>query len=563
MKTSKTQTPGRLAVDITISESHGWGCYRSNDVDLWFKGWVDGLDGNRLAARLAACSSEASKATINGLIAGLKGHFALVATGSAWAIAAVDHVRSIPLATVWLGERWMIGDRPDWLRREAGLDVSSVNPEAALTIGMAGYTIGGSALYRGLDVLCPGEMVFIDGNGFLQKNCYYFYRPWQAHQDAPARKTAASLADTTLKIIDKTLKSLDGRPLVVPLSAGNDSRLIVSAAKHLGYRDVRCFTYGRTGNFEVETSRAIAERLGYPWRFVPSTVSKLRRYFTGESYAAYLDYADCCTAVPFVQDMWPIEILKSEGFIPLEAVFANGNTGDYISGLHIVPSMRTPRDDLDEVVRWQRVLDALYDKHFALWQSLRNDSNRKTIKKALIRSMQQVGASLGSPEMDYGLYEGSEFLDRQCKYVITGQKIYEFLGHEWRLPLWDRDYLDFWEGVPLEDKVGQSLYTQMLQSENWGKVWHDIPVNRPNIRPQILVPLRWLAKAAHAPLGRARWHVFERRFFQYWMDMTCNTACVPYGSAALDTRGARHSVSWLAEQYLARHGVSLDEFPSS
>ena len=46
--------------------------------------------------------------------------------------------------------------------------------------------------------------------------------------------------------------------------------------------------------------------------------------------------------------------------------------------------------------------------------------------------------------------------------MITGQRIYECLGHDWRLPLWDNDYLDFWETVPLRFKAGQRLYNEML-----------------------------------------------------------------------------------------------------
>ena len=47
----------------------------------------------------------------------------------------------------------------------------------------------------------------------------------------------------------------------------------------------------------------------------------------------------------------------------------------------------------------------------------------------------------GLPEKidnDFGLYEFSEFKNRQTKYVITVQRVYEFFGYEWRLPLWDK-----------------------------------------------------------------------------------------------------------------------------
>lgn len=106
------------------------------------------------------------------------------------------------------------------------------------------------------------------------------------------------------------------------------------------------------------------------------------------------------------------------------------------------------------------------------------------------------------------------------------------------------------------EKANQALYARMLHNRNWGGVWRDIPLNRKTIRPRWLAPLRLAAKLAHAPLGADRWHRFERRFFQYWMDTTCNAAVVPYGRAARDARGARNGVSWLGEAYLVAKGIA-------
>ena len=41
------------------------------------------------------------------------------------------------------------------------------------------------------------------------------------------------------------------------------------------------------------------------------------------------------------------------------------------------------------------------------------------------------------------VYEILEYENRQCKYVINGQRLYEYFKYEWRLPLWDNLYLDF------------------------------------------------------------------------------------------------------------------------
>lgn len=557
MTTIAAQRIEPSACDVAVRETYGWHRYRAGAITLWFKGWIDGLDGARLAEKIDAAGRAVSPEWIGKLLLETNGHYALVVTGAGWAVAAVDWVRSIPLAATRLKDgRWLVDDQPERLRRSAGLGLGDIDPDAALAVAMAGFTVDDGALYRGIELLVPGELIWFAA-GQATRHRYYVYRPWRVRAAKPA-VLEQELAETTLAIMGRTLASLDGQPLVVPLSAGRDSRLIVSAARHLGYDNVRCFTYGRAGNFEAQASQAIAEKLGYPWTFIPATVPKQRRYFASDDYARYVDFADSGASLPFVQDMAPLIELKKSGYVPDDAVIINGQTGDYISGNHIVPALRQPACGLSEDTRWQRIIDALLAKHFKLWQSLATPSNLACIAKLLRRSIDRGGGALGDAETDHGLFEYAEFQDRQCKYVITGQRIYEFLGHEWRLPLWDSDYLRFWEGVPLREKAGQSLYARMLENANWGGVWQGIPVNSKTIRPRWIVPLRLFAKALHAPFGHDQWHKFERRYFQYWMDATCNASCVPYGRVWQDERGARHHIAWLAELYLARHGIDLN-----
>ena len=421
---------------------------------------------------------------------------------------------------------------------------------------MAGYTVDVATFYRGVQQLGPGELVLFAGDAAPQRHRYYCYRPWRADKPAydPAR-AQKQLAELTLSLIDKTMKSIGDRILVVPLSAGRDSRLIVSAARHLGYRNIRTFAYGHPGNHEAKASRTIAERLGLPWRFVPSGIGAMRRYFESETHAAYLAFSDTLQSVPFVQDLMQIAALKKDGYIPADAVICNGNSGDYISGAHIVAEMRAPAPHLSAEERLARITGALFKKHFALWTALQTPDNRARIERQLRASLARADATLGDPADDYGLYEYAEFQDRQCKFVITGQRIYEFLGHDWRLPLWDKAYLDFFERIPPAGKIGQKLYADMLVAENWGGVWRDVPVNAKTVRPHWIRPLRLAAKLAHAPLGRDAWHRFERRYFQYWMAGGGQAAIRPYRVVAADRRGGRNAISWLTEDYLAGHNL--------
>ncbi len=560
MNSPETANRVASAPAVACAEETRWRRAAAGDIEIFERGYGAG-NLVALAGRLAAPGADVL-GLVGAALAGAAGHFALLARGPGWACGAVDWVRSIPLFFARVGESWTIDDRAERLRREAGLGPAQIDPDAALSMAMAGYTIDRATLYQGLEMLGPGEAVWLRAGRVPERRRYYAYRPWNvATAERRPAKTEAELRELTLDIVRRMIASLDGRPLVVPLSGGLDSRLIVSAAKHLGFKNLRCFAYGRTGNGEAAASRAVAERLNYRWRFVPLTLAMQRRFFAGASYRDYLEDADSCAAVPFVQDMAAIEAMKRAGYVPRDAVFANGNTGDFISGMHIHKALRAGPCGLDPAARRRRILDALYDKHFALWHSLRTPANRARIEARLSSSIEAAGGMPDADEGDHGVYESAEFRDRQCKYVIGGQRIYEFLGHDWRLPLWDNAYLRFWESATLDEKRGQTLYARMLANANWGGVWRDIPVNRKTVRPLWLVPLRALLKAAHAPLGRERWHRFEKRYLQYFMDITCHSASVPYGRAARDRRGARHAVAWLAEAYLARHDLEMARIP--
>ena len=543
------------SVRIAVGSSGAWRVFRHGNLTVAFSGYVFNGGPESLVNKLAAAPQRTQPAILSKAVSALDGHFAIAAAGQDWCAAAVDRVRSIPLFMAKVNGVWVIDNRPDHLRREAGLMTNDVDPDSALSIAMAGYTIDRATLYRGLIMPGPGECVVVSGKSSPERRRYHTFRPWRVVENDQA-VLQRRLTEVTLAIMERHLASLDGRPLAIPLSAGNDSRLVASAARHLGYRDIRCFSYGRPGNFEAVASRAIAERLSLPWAFAPLSINGQRRYFAGAEYVSYLEFADSCASVPFVQDLTAIEMLKRNGFIPDDAVIVNGNSGDYISGNHIPAKLCIAPQGLTEAQRRERIVDALIDKHFALWRHLRVPALLERIRDLLGKSI--AGISLGESDTDHGLYEYAEFQDRQCKYVISGQRIYEFLGHDWRLPLWDNEYLDFWESVPLRLKAGQRLYNTMLREANWGGVWQDIPVNRKSVRPLWLIPLRFAAKAAHAPFGPGRWHRFERRVFQYWMDATCNSPTVPYLKALSDRRGARHGLAWQAEAYLARHGVALN-----
>ena len=146
--------------------------------------------------------------------------------------------------------------------------------------------------------------------------------------------------------------------------------------------------------------------------------------------------------------------------------------------------------------------------------------------------------------------EHAEFVGRQSKYIMGQQRTYEYFGYEWRMPLWSDEMLNFWESVPYKYKIDQYLYLETLYKNNWGGVWLDIKVNNKIIYPVSLRWLRTLLKILFIPLGRSRWHRFEKNVLEYFLHTTYAITVAPYLSVLFDRRGYRGANSWLAHQMI-------------
>ena len=46
-------------------------------------------------------------------------------------------------------------------------------------------------------------------------------------------------------------------------------------------------------------------------------------------------------------------------------------------------------------------------------------------------------------------------------------------------------------------------------------------------------------------IGSKKWHNFERKYLEYWMDNICGQSILPYREIINNTNISRHYVSWL------------------
>ena len=71
------------------------------------------------------------------------------------------------------------------------------------------------------------------------------------------------------------------------------------------------------------------------------------------------------------------------------------------------------------------------------------------------------------------IFENWEWKERQSKFIINSCRVYEFYGFEWRLPLWDLEFINYWSRIPLEMRENKKLYKEYLLNSNYKNLFSD------------------------------------------------------------------------------------------
>jgi asparagine synthase (glutamine-hydrolysing) len=472
----------------------------------------------------------------------INGGFAFVIMCENYIITAVDIVRSIPLyfnkdAVVSDSARYVLSVSPD----------KSCNSDSIMEISRSGYSISNKTLYNSVSILCAGQLAIMRVN-----NCkiysYYSYVGRKA-RDTSFSSMSNILLDHIFGFAERIKSDYYGREIVVPLSAGVDSRLIVSALKYVGIKNVTCFSYGYKASFEIKAARAVAEHLGFNFIAIDTDRRETKKYYKTDEFKDYFYKMDSLSSVPYISESYQISYLVNNNLISSDAVIINGNTGDFISGGHIPYDLSKSDYLLTE--------KEYIKKHYSLWGKLIENKSNSRVWINTIESIKKRGIdveSLSAP----ALYELAEYCGRQSHLIVGNQQVYDYFDLDWHMPLWSRDYVDFWSSVPYEYKMQKKLYLDTIKNKNICGVWKDIPINRKTIRPKWLIPYRIALKGSLFLMNNTEeWNSIEKRLVYYFLEPYRNYYPESFIKVVSDNRQQRYYFSWWTERYLNSHGISL------
>ena len=534
-------------ININIKTDKFWKKYKDINLKIWIKGYIFSHSIDEI---IEICRN-ITKDEVSSFVASIEGHFSLVVQKDNLTFIAVDKIRSTPLFFIKIKNKIFIDKDPKNLVNSDEFH-KTVDQNAKLELAMSGFTIGNKTIYKSLNSLKGGEIVLFLDNHY---EYLHYFKYFGEIVDKNFKEYLSELSEITLNIFQKLLNQIGNRQIIIPLSAGYDSRLVASILNHLGAKNVKCYTYGTPGNFEAKIAKKIAQKLGYEWKFIPLTYKSEKKYYSSSEYNEYLKFSETFSAVPFIQSLSTIRYLKNMNWINDDAIFINGNSGDFISGGHCDIENKDDNEILNFESRKENILNQIIKKHFSLWGSLKTKHNIDRLKNNLWTEITRGCGNLANKNQDHLFYEYSEFIDRQSKYVITKQKVYEFYGYDWRLPFWDDQYLFFWQKVPLCYKLKQKLFIEMIKKNNYGNVWNDnFLINRKTITPKWIIPLRFACKiffGLFGKVGKRAWKQFDINFFKYFLSIPHTWDMLNYIRVIKDIfKKPRNSVSWQVEDYL-------------
>lgn len=382
-----------------------------------------------------------------------------------YVIFFVDHIRSIPLfySLDHKKKEFLISDNARKIQEH--LNLTTLNNLSLFEFKSAGYVTGSDTVINEIQQVQAGELIYFNKKeNELKRSRYFKFNPLQM-KNQDSKQLIDELHEINKIIFNQIINDADGKPIWVPLSGGLDSRLIVSMLKLLGYKNLHTFTYGSKNNYETKKAKQVAKALNLPWHLIESSKSETYKLFLSNKRKDYWNYADGLSSYPVMNEFESLSILKKDKKIDSSSIIINGQTGDFTSGGHIPINLLIGKLDAEILINY------IIDKHYSIWDKSTTQSYSEELKRKIFSNLNIKSNQIFELFEFAAKYEEWEWQERQAKWVVNGQRAYEFFDLNWELPFWQPKLLEFWKKVPLNLRLNQFIFKKYLSTFNYNNLF--------------------------------------------------------------------------------------------
>lgn len=380
---------------------------------------------------------------------------------------AVDRFRSLPLFYTINCNQVIISDNSDYVSKR--LDPAEFDPVSELQFIMSGFVSGHRTLIKNLNQVEPGTFLSLDCTGKPKRECYFQFFPPLTNKSAN-HQLDDELVGIISSIKERIKRVCFNKQIFVPLSGGNDSRLILWLLFEAGLTNVVCYTYGVKDNPQKALAKTIAERFGFEWHFIEYSKQNWRQALDGPAFEDYLLFCSNSTSLPHIQDYCAIMALRSKGLIKENAIFLPGHVGDAFANEFAVRDLKEPyplppqelHSNYQNLFESELVSFLVY-RHFMFFRISKSDWSTKIFRSVIQRLRGELASFKAGREGNIWIALEWILRSRTSLWIVNSVRTYEHINAKFYMPLADYDLINFLRNLPLDQIIDRQLYTRVLK----------------------------------------------------------------------------------------------------
>lgn len=493
-------------IKIIFKEDFGWKKISNKEGLIIYKGYLYNNNFSNILKNIFKIKNK--KKYLNEL----DGLYAFIIKKNNTIIIGVDKISSIPVFYQIDKNEIVISNKTQLIQE---YKKNFLSKSSLISFFMSGYTIGNSTIYQNIKMLDAGNFLISDKKNLFKKLKYYEFSPWNFKTKVNYKLLQKKYHECNLKVFTKIKNYCENNNLgiAVALTAGYDSRLIVAMLNKLKFKNLICFTYGIKNNYEVKAAKKICKFLNIKHVYFEINNSKIKKIYKSKNYKKLLQSSEQGLSILDTTEYVAINELRKKKIFK-EKVIINGLSGDFISGGHQLENF------LDKSKKYiNQTSDAIVKKHFKLWVGKNELINKETIFSLLKNYFKNIKVDIKAKN-NFGIIEHFDLYNRQSKYSLSRQQIYDYFNIKWLLPHFDSEYLDFWQKIHPEYKTNQKFYDNFLRKKNYqdvwlGKDWEELRLKRPkppSLFSYIAIPILKLIFF----YDKDKYHYYYTKYFDYF-----------------------------------------------
>lgn len=347
----------------------------------------------------------------------LNGIFAVIVHKDDFLAIGMDLTRVYPVFYAYQGGEWCITDNPYHLLTAQSL----CSKRACKHIRSLDTVFATETLVEGIKKMAVAEVRDLQADGSSFAACYFHYTIF--------RKECSDLTSQALYgVLKASVKRLitvaAGRQIVMPLSAGYDSRIVITLLKECGYPRVLTFTMGTEATqSECHVASKVAQTLGYP--HYKLNLHNIAQSLDYKDFDAYVQHLGALSNFCWTSEYVCFKHLKQQGLIENDAVVVPGHAGDFFAGIELSKAQVTEKDSFTTLAI--RLLCTAFES--------------KTSWCLLPQVRRQLKQQAVWGDYSPALYLDFVFRNRLSQFASNSARAYTFYGHQVAFPLWDTEFL--------------------------------------------------------------------------------------------------------------------------